>query len=648
LRRPPRDSRGTVSTPVSVWLIWSLYANMGASALAEADIVIVGAGTAGCVLANRLSANPSLSVLILEAGEDHSKDPRVYTPARARELYGDEQLDWAFESEPEPGLLRNPRPSYDDSAVAAPGQTGRVMQHPRGKAIGGTSVVNSFALINPSAAEINAWAELGNEGWDWRGTKKYYRRFQTITPPSSNVVNELNLAHNFTSKGGSGPVQASFPLTATPLMKAWLEAFRSLDLENASDPLDGQALGGGITTNHIGPQNRERSHAGVAYLTPVKDRENLKIVTGALVQKILFEKEKSDSEAVAKIVVYERAGETCEARIGKQVILAAGAFGTPQLLELSGIGDASLLHETGIDVIYDNSAVGENLQDHIRAGISFEGTQAAAGGHPPLSREEAEKLYVESRSGPWADMAAWMFAYLPLAGLSSPEEMQQLESTFRKCLDTRDEDISESVRKHYDFMERTLFSSAEASATAYLIRKAVTPVPVPELEAGKCITFCAMLSHPLSRGSVHITSPRAHEKPAVVFNYYRNPFDLEVHACHMLVLQALARNCAFAPMIKPSGARWPPQLDLDSARRFLRETATTNYHPCGTCSMTPEKDGGVVSPRLRVYGTANLRVVDASIFPIIPRGNIVSTVYAVAEKGADMVLQDLGLNKTGE
>jgi choline dehydrogenase-like flavoprotein len=240
-------------------------------------------------------------------------------------------------------------------------------------------------------------------------------------------------------------------------------------------------------------------------------------------------------------------------------------------------------------------------------------------------------------------MAAWMFAYMPLAGLSSPKEMQQLESTYRKCLETSDKDISESVRKHYDFMERTLFSSAEASATAYLIRKAVNPVPVPELEAGKNVTFCAMLSHPLSRGSVHIKSSKADEKPAVTFNYYRNPLDLEIHASHMLVLQTLAQNSALAPMMKPNGARWPPQLDLESAKRFLRETATTNYHPCGTCSMTPENDGGVVDPRLRVYGTANVRVVDASVFPIIPRGNIISTVYAVAEKGADLILQDLGL-----
>jgi choline dehydrogenase-like flavoprotein len=613
---------------------------MSPHTLEEADVVIIGAGTAGCVLANRLSADPSISVLVLEAGEDHSSDARVYTPARSRELLGDEQLDWAFESEPESGLYHLERVEYTESTSIRPGKIGRQMPHPRGKAVGGTSVINSFALLNPSAAEIDAWAELGNEGWDWDGTKEYFRKFQTITAPAADVVEELNLGHNFTLGSESGPIQATFPRTVTRLQKAWLKAFRSLDLEIADDPLDGHVMGGGIMANHIGPEDRERSHAGVAYLKPVKNRKNLCIVTGAMVQKILFEKEDSASKAVGRYVVYEKDGETRQVRVGREVVLAAGVFGTPQLLELSGIGGAGLLRKHGIDVICDNAAVGENLQDHIRGGISFESTEAAAAGHPPLSVEDQEQLYIKDRKGPWAEMAAWMFAYMPLANLSSATEMQQLESNYRAS--NRDE-MSAAERKNYDFLGRTLFSAGEASATAYLIRKPVTPVPGPELEASKCITFGAMLSHPLSKGSVHINSPEACTKPMVKFNYYTNRLDLEVHARHLLALQTLARNSAFAPMIKPNGARYPLELDLRAAEVFLRRTATTNYHPCGSCAMMPEEMGGVVNPRLKVYGTSNVRVVDASIFPIIPRGNIVSTVYAVAEKSADILWKDLGL-----
>lgn len=614
---------------------------MGGHQTDEADIVIIGGGTAGCVLANRLSADPSVSVILLEAGEDRSEDARVYTPARSGELWGDEQVDWNFESEPEPGLSFHAGAPPDKSALANPDGTGRTMTHPRGKALGGSSAINSFALINPSAAEFDAWAELGNEGWDWNGTKKYLRAFQTIVPPDENVVEALNLSHNFTAGGGSGPVQATFPLTPTPRHQAWLNAFNARGIENINDPLEGQAIGGGITSNHIDAKKRERCHSGIAYLAPVRDRSNLSIITGAMVHKIVFDQAASSSNAVARCVVYEKAGKTCQVGVRRELILAAGAFGSPQLLEISGIGNPAILKKHDIKIVYGNAAVGENLQDHIRAGIMFEGTKDADGTEPPLSREEAEKLYVDSRTGPWAELAAYMFAYMPLTQLSSPADMKQLEAACQRSIDLANKNASPLEHKHHAFVNRTLLSPNEASATAYLVRKLLAPIDEPKLATGKCITFCAMLSHPLSKGHVHIRSPSANTKPAVTFNYYTHPLDLEAHSRHLLALQTLAKEPAFKGIIKADGARYPPEFDLDAAKKYLQETATTNYHPCGTCAMLPEDIGGVVDPRLKVYGTANVRVVDASVFPIIPRGNIVSVVYAVAEKAADILREDL-------
>ncbi|KAM0717761.1 hypothetical protein Q7P37_006093 [Cladosporium fusiforme] len=594
----------------------------------EADIVIIGGGTAGCVLANRLSSDLSVKVVVLEAGESHSEDARVYTPARAGELLGDEQLDWQYRSGTESGMHHHRRASYDSSVFACPGKPGRQMTHPRGKAVGGSSLINSFALINPSAAEFDAWAELGNKGWDWANFKDYLKKFQTVTAPDPNVTEELSLVHNFASNIGSGPVQATFPLAATALQKAWLDAFRSLGLGTVNDPLEGRAMGGGITPCHIGLKNRERISAEVAYLRPVKSRENLNIVTGAMVQRILFERRDGDGKAIGTGVIYEKGGEARHVKVRREIILVAGAFGTPQLLELSGIGDSRILKEQIIDFVYDNPSVGENLQVHIRAGITFEATEAteaAVGNYPSMSREEAERLYIKDRSGPWAKMAAYMFA-----------------SRF----DCENENLTTFERKHASFVKNTIFSSAEASATAYLTRKPIAPLPGPELEAGKCITFCAMLSHPLSRGSVHIQSSDPNEKPSVAFNYYKNPFDVEVHARHLLALQSLVEAPAFSCMMRTNGKRYPPVLDMHSAKNFLRDTATTNYHLCGSCAMLPEDLGGVVDSRLKVYGSANVRVVDASTFPIIPRGNIISVVYAVAEKGADMIWEDLGLGGT--
>jgi len=493
---------------------------------------------------------------------------------------------------------------------------------------------------------MDAWAELGNPGWGWEGTKEYFRKFCTLVPPNDEtVIEKLHLMPHFASAGArtEGPIQATFPLDVSPLHTAWLNAFRSLGLENLEDPLEGQAVGDGITANHIDGVRRERSHAGVAYLRPVQSRRNVTVVTGAHVQWILFEKGGQNELAEAKSVIYECNGQSYEVKARKEVVLAAGAFGSPQILELSGIGDSNRLIQHGVDSVYDNPAVGENLQDHIRAGLSYE---AAAHLKNTPSKEEAEELYAKERKGPWAQMAAYMFTYTPLARVTSKEDMQQLEVACREHPpnDNGSEPTpSPFERQHQAFFQNVLTSQTEASATAYLTRRVPGPCPIPGFNDSRPIILCAMLSPPLSRGSVHITSPNPATHPEIKMNYYTHALDLEVHARHLLALQNLARTPALAALMHDGGARYPEELTLERAKTYLRETATTNYHPSGTCAMLPEAMGGVVDAELRVYGTRNLRVVDASVFPVILRGNIVATVYAIAEKGAEIIGRGLGL-----
>lgn len=283
--------------------------------------------------------------------------------------------------------------------------------------------------------------------------------------PEEHVVEKLRLESNFNGGAGDGPVQATFPKTILPVHSAWLEAFRDLGLESSRDPLTGRALGGAITSNHIDAVSRERCHAAVAYLTPeVRARANPMVVAGAFVKRVEFGEKADQSDlAVARSVLYEKDGRSREIKVGREVILAAGAFGSPQLLELSGIGNGQLLSKHAIDVVYDNPAVGENLQDHIRAGISHEPAEAADS-QPRISNEEAEKLYDENRTGPWAEMPAYMFAYMPLVPFSSKAEMQEL-ATICQQQRQRDDDggkLSPFERKQRDFVTDTLFSPGQS------------------------------------------------------------------------------------------------------------------------------------------------------------------------------------------
>ncbi|KAK0269170.1 hypothetical protein LTR35_010863 [Friedmanniomyces endolithicus] len=582
------------------------------------DIIILGAGTSGSLLANRLSEDPDLSILLLEAGQDHNRDERIYTPGLNGHLLDNPSFDWQYVSTPQPGI------------------NGRTVKQPRGRVLGGSSAINSFALIYPSAAGLDAWAELGNDGWDWAGMKPYFRKFQTVCAPSETVRRELGLSHHDESvRETCGPLRVVYPR-----QKVWLETFRTLGLENRVEAMDGKALGGCISTCHIDGETRERSHAGNAFIAPVRERANLRLVCGATVRRIVFDKE-ADGLLKATGVQYTVDGTEHHVSVRKEIILAAGVFGSPEILELSGIGNPRILGDHGIKVAYANPNVGENLQDHMRAALLFEAADGVEF-EPTLPEAEARRLYETSRTGPWAERACHTFAYMPLQQFLSAEEKEDLRSVLDKHL--TGPSLSPFEQRRNDFVRRMVESLNEATATSYFALR-----PAPDPASKPMLALLSMLSHPLSRGTVHISSADPFAKPTIDPGYYTHPLDLELHARHMQSLEKLAQTEPLASLIKPGGARSPEghdALTLERAKRLVQAHSSTNYHPCGTCGMMPESMGGAVDPRLKVYGTSNVRVVDASVMPIVPRGNIITTVYAVAEKAADVISQDLGIRRT--
>ncbi|KAI7554816.1 GMC oxidoreductase [Hortaea werneckii] len=578
------------------------------------DLIIVGAGTAGCVVANRLSEDPNLSILVLEAGEDHSNDEEIYAPGLAGSALGDSHFDWQYASQPERQL------------------NNRVINHPRGQLLGGTSAINSFALIYPSAAEIDAWAQVSNENWDWQTLAPYFRKFQSIVAPSRNVKKALNLAHSDEAiQECKGPIQASFPIRIKPLQEEWDETFRNLGLHNANDPLDGHALGGHTSTCHITDEKHERSHAGTAYLEPALARSNLTLITNVSVNKLIVERH--NDTPIVRGVVYSQDNVSYEARVKMEVVLAAGAFNTPKIMELSGIGDPQILEKYGIATSAAVPGVGKGLQDHIRPGISFELSDNIPSFNS-MTVEEARKLYENDRSGPWAEAGAFSFSYTPLLPFLDSHEKRELKALLDEHLKI-DELSSESERKRYAFIRRTIESPTEATAVDFLSRRPVAGAP-----EGNYLTLNAMLSHPLSTGSSHISSSDPSAKPEIRFQYYSHPVDLEVHARQVQVLKKIAQTEPLASCIKSPGRQLPLVDNVESAKEMCRAYSTTNYHPCGTCAL-----GDVVDGRLRVKGIQNLRVVDASVIPIIPRGNIITTVYAVAERAADIISGDLKISR---
>jgi choline dehydrogenase-like flavoprotein len=390
----------------------------------------------------------------------------------------------------------------------------------------------------------------------------------------------------------------------------------------------------------------KRGYAAAYYSPEVAARPNLRLLAETMVEKIEFKQE--DGELIATGVQVKTGGDVAHFAAKKEVILCGGSLNSPQVLELSGIGGSDLLKSHGISVLIDNPAVGENLQDHALTTISFEIADGQVSGdilRDPNVLQAVIKLYEETNGGPLAGMPISM-AYLPFVdgnGVVPREEVEKLLATH-----LADKDIPANLRSQYEQLRKMVLQPEDASSHFLFLpaqlcmnpgKTTLTDVltkPLPE----NYISIMMLHNHPFSRGSVHINSSSSDDKPTYDPKLLSHPLDLEMMARQMQFVDRIAETEPFSTLLKP-GKRMPEHTtdlrDLNHVKGIVKDRLYTCFHPAGSCAMLPRDEGGVVDSKLKVYGTKNLRVVDASIFPLEPSGNIQAAVYAVAERAADLI-----------
>src|SRR5579862_3082027 len=538
--------------------------------MSEYDYIIVGAGTAGCVLANRLSADARASVLLLEAGGG-DRSPWLRVPIGYGRTFNDPRFNWMYQADPDPTL------------------DGRSQFWPRGKVLGGSSSINAMVYVRGQPQDFDDWAAAGSPGWSFRDVLPYFRKLED---------------HPFGDPeyhGRGGPVGVSdVSAWVHPLCHTFLQACDSLSIPRTPDFNGAQSEGSGLWEVTI--RDGVRESASNAYLRPVRHRPNLTIRLRAQATRVLFEGRRASG------VEFVAGGARQAAQARREVILAGGAINSPQLLELSGIGDNELLRRFGIPVVAHSPAVGQGLQDHLAVNYYYRSRVPTLNNElaPFLGKVRAALRYaLGGRSGPLAMSVNQAGAFLrSRAGLARPNM-------------------------------HIYFNPASYSTTTLgTKRRLMNPDPYP----GFLMSFNTC--RPLSRGTIHLRSLDPLKPPAIQPNALSAPEDIQdVFEDSRLV----RRIAAAAPLAAIIDAEREPGAAVTSEAQLLadfRQRAGSVFHACGTCMMGSDPRTSVLDARLRVRGVTGLRVVDASAFPNVTSGNTNAPVMMLAEKGADLILQD--------
>ncbi|KER00065.1 GMC oxidoreductase [Aureobasidium subglaciale EXF-2481] len=571
------------------------------------NYIVIGGGTSGLVVANRLTENPRVTVLVIEYGYVDGQENGTAVPGL-----------------PVPGkYLRT------DISIPQSGLNNRTAPLYTGAVVGGGTVVNGMFFARGSRGDYDAWEQLGNPGWGWDGLLPYFKKSETFTPPTEELQEMFpgTISSDLKPHGIGGPVGSSFSNYQYPVIKNFFAGWKDIGIKINSQPNDGNATGAFYSTISAYAKNQSRSHASNAYYRPIAGvRKNFHLITGHTVTKINFSK---DKRAVSVDFISRETNKTSTIKTDREIILAAGAARSPQILQLSGIGPKKLLSGLGIKTIADLPGVGMNFQDQPTIYMQFSynnytfPTPDWMFSNASWAAEQLE-IYYKNRTGPMTIpyLGGSSVAFLPLQNITSDYHSVVTSAASINISSLLPTTAHSSIFSGYR-AQSALLQSLYLSPHA-----AVTEIA---WEGGN--TLPVAIIRPFSRGSIYINTTNPLSPPIIDFNTFSHPTDL---AIALASVKKVREWISSSPMRALGTLETFPGANITSdaeIETFIRDAATSSWqHPTSTTSMMKRELGGVVDPALQVYGTTGLRVVDAGVFPMAVAGHSSSSVYAVAEK----------------
>ncbi|WP_306143099.1 GMC family oxidoreductase [Roseibium sp. MMSF_3412] len=526
----------------------------------EADFVVIGAGSSGCVIANRLSENSSNKVILLEAG-GRDINPWIHIPVGYFKTMHNPAVDWCYKTEPDPGL------------------NGRSIDWPRGKVLGGSSSLNGLLYVRGQKEDYDRWRQMGNEGWSWDDVLPLFKRSED----QERGADEFH--------GTGGPLSVSNMRIQRPICDAWVAAAQTAGYPY--NPDYNGATQEGVGYFQLTTKNGRRCSSAVAFLNPARARDNLQIITHALVSRINM-----DGRKVTGITYRDKSGAEKSITVRREVILSGGAINSPQILMLSGIGDPDQLRQNGIEPVHELSGVGQGLQDHLQARLVFKCNE-------PTLNDEVRSLFNQARIA----LKYALFRAGPMTMAAS------LATGFLK---TRPELETPDIQFHVQPW------SADS--------------PGEGVHPFSAFTMSVCQLRPESRGEIRLDGPDPRSYPKIIPKYLSTETDCRTIVDGVKIARKIARH---APLTSKIAEEFRPTatLDMDDYEGTLdwaRQNSVSIYHPTGTCKMGTDA-GSVVDPQLKVHGIEGLRVADCSIMPEIVSGNTNAPAIMIGEKASDLI-----------